>query len=242
VTSRFWAACVLAVLLVAMIAVAAALIPWHRPPAPRADQLAALGQLPPEQVARARAFHSALRPPVYGGLGAGLVAALALGFTPLGAALVSLAGRPFGGSWFARAVLGGLAVVLVAELVTLPFAAWRHTVVVRYGISTQSWSGWAVDVAKSYAVGAAIGGLALLGFYTVVRFAPRWWWAFAAAGAAGLVVLLSFVIPVLVEPVFNNSRRCPTAHCGRRCWRSPNATAFRFAMCSWRTPRGAPGR
>jgi STE24 endopeptidase len=200
---------VLAVLVVALIAVAAALIPWHRPPAPRADQLAALGQLPPEQVARARAFHSALRPPVYGGLAAGLVAALVLGLTPLGAGLVSLAGRPFGGNWIARAVLGGLAVVLMAELVTLPFAAWRHTVVVRYGISTQSWGGWAVDVAKSYAVGAVIGGLALLGFYTVVRFAPRWWWAFAAAGAAGLVVLLSFVIPVLVEPVFNKFTPMP---------------------------------
>jgi STE24 endopeptidase len=208
-TSRFWAAAVLAVLLIALIAVAAALIPWHRPPAPRADQLAALGQLPSEQVAKARAFHSALRPPVYAGLAAGLLAALVLGLTPLGAAVVSAVGRLFGGNWIAQAVLGGLAVVLLAELVTLPFAAWRHTVVVRYGISTQSWGGWAVDVAKSYAVGALIGGLALLGFYTVIRFAPRWWWAFAAAGAAGLVVLLSFVVPVLVEPVFNKFTPMP---------------------------------
>jgi STE24 endopeptidase len=208
-TSRFWAAGALAVLLLALIAVAAVLIPWHRPPAPRADQLAALGQLPSEQVAKARAFHSALRPPVYTGLGAGLVAALVLGLTPLGAALVSLIGRPFGGNWVAQAVLGGLAVVLLAEVVTLPFAAWRHTVVVRYGISTQSWGGWAVDVAKSYAVGAIIGGVTLLGFYTVVRFAPRWWWAFAAVGAAGLVVLLSFVVPVLVEPVFNKFTPMP---------------------------------
>jgi STE24 endopeptidase len=37
----------------------------------------------------------------------------------------------------------------------------------------------------------------------VVRLAPRWWWAFGAAGAAALVVLLSFILPVLVEPVFN---------------------------------------
>ena len=37
----------------------------------------------------------------------------------------------------------------------------------------------------------------------MTRFAPRWWWALGAAGAAVLVVLLSFVLPVLVEPVFN---------------------------------------
>jgi Zn-dependent protease with chaperone function len=208
-TSRFWAAVALAVLLLALIAVAAVLIPWHRPPAPRADQLAALGQLPFEQVAKARAFHAELRPPSYAGLAAGLVATLVLGLTPLGAAVVSSVGRPFGGNWIAQAVLGGLAVVLLAEVVTLPFAAWRHTVVVRYGISTQSWGGWAVDLAKSYAVGAVIGGLTLLGFYTVARFAPHWWWAFAAAGAAGLVVLLSFVVPVLVEPVFNKFTPMP---------------------------------
>jgi STE24 endopeptidase len=202
-TTRGWAACVLVVLIAALAIVAAVTIPWHRPPAPRADQVAALRSLPSEQVARARAFHAELRPGSYGSMLIGLIGALLLGLTPLGARLVSLVGRPFGGNWVAEAVLGGLAVVLVVEIVTLPFAAWRHVVVVRYGISTQSWGGWAVDLVKSFAVGAVIGGLALLGFYTIVHFAPRLWWAFGAAGAAALVVLLSFVLPVLVEPVFN---------------------------------------
>ncbi|MCA2212471.1 M48 family metallopeptidase [Jidongwangia harbinensis] len=202
-TPRLWAGGALGVLAVVLVVLAVALIPWHRPPAPRPDQLAALGQLPGEQVERARAFHAALRPGSYGAMVLGLAAALLLGLTPLGARLVSLAGRPFGDHWIAQAVLGGLAVVLLVEVLTLPLAAWRHTVVVRYGISTQGWGAWSVDVAKSYAVGAVIGGLALLGFYTVIRLAPRWWWAFGAAGAAALVVLLSFVLPVVVEPIFN---------------------------------------
>jgi STE24 endopeptidase len=165
--------------------------------------VAALGQLPADQVARARAFHAALRPGSYGAMAIGLAGALVLGLTPLGARVVALAGRPFGDHWTARAVLGGLAVVLIVEVLTLPFAAWRHTVVARYGISTQTWGAWAVDLVKGWAVGAVLGGLALLGFYTVVRLAPRWWWALGAAGAAVLVVLLSFVLPVVVEPVFN---------------------------------------
>jgi STE24 endopeptidase len=208
-TPRLWAVGALAVLLIALVAVAAVLIPWHRPPAPRADQLAALGELPRDRVARARQFHAELRPGSYGGLVVGLAGALVLGFTPLGARLVSAVGRPFGGNWIAQAVLGGLAVVLVVQLITVPLAAWQHTVVVRYGISTQSWGAWAVDVAKSYAVSAVIGGLALLGFYSVVRLAPRWWWAYAAVGAAGLVVLLSFVLPVVVEPIFNKFTPMP---------------------------------
>lgn len=202
-TPRLWAAGALGVLVVALVVLVVVLVPWHRPPAPRADQVAALGQFPRDQVERARAFHAELRPGSYASMALGLLVALLLGLTPLGAKLVSLAGRPFGDHWIAQAVLGGLAVVLLAEVITLPLAAWRHTIVVRYGISTQGWGAWAVDVAKSYAVGAVIGGLALLGFYTVVRLAPRWWWAFGAAGAAVLVVLLSFVLPVVVEPIFN---------------------------------------
>ncbi|WP_030488900.1 M48 family metalloprotease [Micromonospora chokoriensis] len=202
-TPRGWALLSLAGLTVALLVVAALFIPWHRPPAPRADQLAALGDLPAEQVAKGREFRAALRPGGYAALAIGLLVALALGLTPLGSRLVELVGRPFGGHWAAQAVLGGLAVVLVADLVTLPFAAWRQSVLTRYGLSTNGWSGWTVDLLKSYAVSAVIGAVALFGFYAVIRLAPRWWWAFGAAGAAVLVVLLSFVLPVLVEPVFN---------------------------------------
>jgi len=198
-----WAALAFAVLVVAVLVAAALLVPWARPPAPRSDQVAALGELPPDRVARGKALHAELRPASYGSLVLGLVVALALGLTPLGAALVTLAGRPFGGHWVARAVLGGLLVVLVAEVLVLPLAAWRHTILVRYGLSTQTWGAWAVDVLKAFAVGAVIASVALLGFYTITRLSPRWWWAWGAAGAAALVVLLSFVLPVLVEPVFN---------------------------------------
>jgi STE24 endopeptidase len=193
----------LAALVVTIAVAAALLVPWTRPPAPRTDQLAALGELPAETVAQGRAFRVAMRLPSYTSLVVGLVVALGLGLTPAGARLVELVGRLLGGHWLAEAVLGGLAVVLVGQLATLPLAAWRHTILVRYGVSTQGWGGWAVDVLKAYAVTAVIVAIALAGFFTVTRLAPRWWWVVAAAGAASLVALLSFVFPVLVEPVFN---------------------------------------
>ncbi|GII21995.1 M48 family metallopeptidase [Planosporangium mesophilum] len=202
-TPRWWAAATLVALLAALALVTALRVPWGSSPAPRADQVAALRELPADAVARGRAFHAALRPGMYGGMVIGLLAALVLGLTPFGAALVRLAGRPFGGHWLAEALLGGLLVVFAGELVGLPFAAWRQSVVRRYGLSTQSWGGWAVDLLKAYAIGAVLGAIVLVGFYTVTHFAPRWWWAFGAAGAAGLTVLLTFVFPVLIEPVFN---------------------------------------
>ena len=200
---------VLAVLVVAGAVTAAVLIPWHTAQAPRADQVDALRTLPSDGVARGRAFHADLRPGSYLSLGVGLLAALLLGLTPLGAWIVTLCGRPFNDHWIARALLGGLAVVFLASLVTLPFSAWRQVILRRYGLSTQGWGGWGVDLLKGAAVSAVLGAVALLGFYAVTRYAPRWWWAFGAAGAALLVVLLSFIFPVLVEPVFNKFTPMP---------------------------------
>jgi STE24 endopeptidase len=209
VTVRTWALIALAVLVVAIAVTAAVLVPWHEAPAPRSDQLAALRSLPADQVARGRSFTAALRPGTYGSILVGLAVAVVLGLTPLGAHIVTAVARPFGGGWVARALVGGLVILFIATLVTLPFSARQHVVQRRFGLSTQGWSGWFVDVLKSYAVSAVIGAIALLGFYTIVHFVPRWWWAWAAAGAAAIVVLLSFVFPVLVEPVFNKFTPMP---------------------------------
>ena len=208
-TPRGWAVLTVAALAVAAVATAWARVPWHTLAAPRGDQFAALRELPAAAVDRGRLFHHALRPAAYGSMAVALIVALVLGLTPAGAWLVALCGRPFGGNWVARAVLGGLAVVLVSAVVTVPFAAWRHVILNRYGLSTQGWGGWLADLAKGAAISAVLGAVALLGFYAIARFAPRWWWAFAAAAAAALVVLLTFVFPVLVEPVFNKFTPMP---------------------------------
>jgi len=197
--SRGWALVTFVVLLIALAVAAALLVPWHRPPAPRADQLAALGELPSQRVAQAKALKGELRWIGYPSMALGLIFALLLGLTPLGARIVNAVPGP----WIVKAVGGGLLVLLLTDVVTLPFAAWRHTVLVRYGLSTQDWGGWAVDVLKGAAVGAVIGALALAAFFTLTHYVPSWWWAWGAAGAAGLVILMSFIFPVLIEPIFN---------------------------------------
>lgn len=205
VTVRGWAILTLIVLVAGLIVTTALLVPWQRPPAPRADQLAALSELPADRVAQARELRGELRWIRYPSMILGLLFALLLGLTPLGAKLVELVPGP----WLAKVVGGGLLVLLVADLVTLPFAAWRHSVLVRYGLSTQDWGAWSVDLLKGYGIGAVLGAVVLIGFFGLTRLLPNWWWALGAAGAAALVVLLSFIFPVLVEPVFNKFTPMP---------------------------------
>jgi STE24 endopeptidase len=148
-------------------------------------------------------------------LAIGLIVAFVLGLTPLGARLVDLVGRPFGGNWVAQALLGGFALVAIGELVTLPIAAWRETVLRRYGLSTQTWSTWTIDLLKGYAVAAVIGAVTLLGFFGIARLLPQWWWAVAAGGAAALTVLFSPVFPALVGRFLYQVHADPEGGCGR---------------------------
>ncbi|ADD44518.1 M48 family metallopeptidase [Stackebrandtia nassauensis] len=199
------AAIALLVLLGALLIAGALLVPWGDPPVPSAAaQAKAVDSLPAGVVATGKEFAAALRPGSYIALGLSLAVALLLGLTTLGAKLVALGGRPFGGHWLAEAVLGGLLVVLVSQVVTLPLSAWSHSIRVRFGMSTQSWGQWAMDVGKSYLVTIVLSALALAAFYTVIRFAPKWWWAWTAVGAGLLVVVMSALYPLVIEPVFNS--------------------------------------
>ena len=155
------------------------------------------------ELAREDAYHAALRPPAYGSLLLGLLVAVVLGLTPLGARLVAAAGSPLGGGWWARLVLGTVALTLVGRLLTLPWDAWAETVRRLYWLSNRSWGGWGVDVAKAYGVGLVLTLAVLLLVVGLARWQPLRWWVPGAVAGALLVVLVSFAYPVVVEPVFN---------------------------------------
>ena len=156
-----------------------------------------------EEAERADAYRGAVRPPAYLSLALGLAVALALGLTPLGARLVAAAARPAGGGWWARLVLGTVAVTLVVRLVRLPLDARVEALARAYGLSTRSWGEWLLDVARGWFVLTAGLLVALAVLLALVRRLPRWWWAPGAASAAGIVLAASFLYPVVVEPLFH---------------------------------------
>src|SRR6478752_9141474 len=160
-TPTRWALVALVALGIVLTGAAITLVPWRVPGPSRAERAAALSEVPAGVVTRGRALHAALRPSSYGSLLAGLVAAVLLGLTPAGARIVAWVGRPFGGHWLAEAVLGGLVILMLLRLASLPFAAWRHRVLRLYGLSTQSWRGWAGDLLTGAAVGVVAGAVVL---------------------------------------------------------------------------------
>ncbi len=180
-------------------------IPWEATPTVT-DPTAGLTV---DQVSRADAFAAALRPASLTNLLLSLLAAGVLGLTRLGSRLVAAVARPLGGGWVWQVLLGTLALTAIGRLVTLPLAAYGEVVRHRYGLSTRSWGLWARDVAVDTGITAGLTALGLLLLVGLARRAPRTWWAWAGAGAAGLVVVGSFLYPVVIEPAFNSFTSLP---------------------------------
>ncbi|WP_329179697.1 M48 family metalloprotease [Streptomyces sp. NBC_01477] len=156
------------------------------------------GDFTPEHIARARELRRGVWPVALAGRAAGLALLLALGLTSAGAGLVTA----FGGAWAARVAAGAVSLVLLPQLLSLPFAARSRVVRARFGLVTQGWGGWAVDVLRGLLISLPLVAGALFAVYALAGV-TRWWWAWAALGAAALTVALSWVAPVLFEPLFN---------------------------------------
>ena len=201
-------ALVLAAALVLLIVVR---IPWTVLPVPPGGHapLDPTAGLTAAQIDRARSFAAAVRPVSLASLLLSVLVAGVLGLTPLGARLVVAVARPFGGGWIWQVLLGVLALSVIGRLATLPLSAYGQVVYHRYGLSTSSWGLWLRDVAVATAISAGLTALAVLGLVALARSAPRTWWLWAALGAAGLVVVGSFLYPVLLEPAFNRFTSLP---------------------------------
>jgi STE24 endopeptidase len=101
------------------------------------------------------------------------------------------------------------ALSVAVGLAPLPVSAIAQERARDVGLVTQSWLGWAGDVAKSQAIGAlfAAGGGALL-IVGMRRFGRRWW----IPGAAVVVafgVIITYAGPVVLDPLFNTFKKLP---------------------------------
>lgn len=198
----------LAVLLVggtAFVVLAALLVPWHPVPGGTPAPVPADQVFTSAQIARAEDFSRWARVWSWGSLAVSLVVACVLGFGSWGQRVVDR----LPGWWWVRVVLAVALVEVAGRLVTLPFAVLLRRHVRAYGLSTEPWSGFALDLVKGELV--AIVATALL-LVVLVGCARRWRraWPAVAGGLLGVLVLAgSFVYPVVVEPLFNSFTSLP---------------------------------
>src|SRR3954447_18916663 len=150
-----------------------------------------------DEVARARAFR---RPQFALGLA---TSAVELGL------LAALAARPPRALRAGRPAVAGAALSVAATVVPLPLRAVARVRARRVGLVTQSWGGWAGDLAKASAIGAGLAAAGSALADVLRRRLPRTWWLPGAGAVVGATGALVFVGPVVLDPLFNTFRPLP---------------------------------
>lgn len=184
----------------AFILVALWLVPWDPVPGGMPDRVPAESVFSPAQIERAESFSREARFWSWTSLAVSLLVACWLGFGRRGRALA----ERFRGPWWLRVTLVVAALAVIGRVVTLPFAIGYRRLSLDAGLSTSSWPAWALDLLKSEAIGIVTTSIAVIALVGCARRWPRAWSTIAGGMLAFLVVLGSFVYPVLVEPVFNS--------------------------------------
>jgi STE24 endopeptidase len=103
----------------------------------------------------------------------------------------------------------GAGLSLTLMLVPLPFGAMMRTRALRVGLATQSWRGWAGDLVRSAALGAAFTAAGAVIVTALMRRYGARWWRSAAGGSVVVAVVVTLAGPVVLDPIFNDFEPLP---------------------------------
>lgn len=187
------------------VVVAVWLVPWHPVPGGDLTPLDPRSVFTDAEIQRAEAYSRQVRIWSWSSLAVSLATACWLGFSRRGRSLFARLPVP----WWAQVPLAVALVEVLRRVVTLPFAALVRQQRLDEGLTNQSWPAFALDLVKSELVGIVVTSLALV---AVVACARRWrraWPAVAGGLVAVLVLVGSFVYPLVVEPLFNHFEPLP---------------------------------
>jgi STE24 endopeptidase len=104
--------------------------------------------------------------------------------------------------WRGVLIIGS--VVIVLQILGLPFALWRtFNLEAKFGFNRTTGKTFALDLLKSLVLGVALGGPLLLAALTLMQRAGTWWWLWAWALWLVWTLALTWAAPRFIAPLFN---------------------------------------
>jgi STE24 endopeptidase len=86
----------------------------------------------------------------------------------------------------------------------------------RYGLSTQSFRSWTVDLVKGLALSLPVELAGVLGVYWLLSVAPTTWWLWTSLAILFFTVLLANLAPIIFLPLFFKLTPLPDGNVRRR--------------------------
>ncbi len=107
------------------------------------------------------------------------------------------------GKRFVQALIFSPLLILTIDVLELPTGIYQHWLLKSYGISVQGWPSWVWDWTKGEIISVIISTLLIWILYAVIRKAPRRWWLYFWLVSMPIGLLLLFVQPVIIDPLFH---------------------------------------
>jgi STE24 endopeptidase len=101
--------------------------------------------------------------------------------------------------------------LLLLTMLDLPIAVLRHHISLSYGQSIQGWGSWFVDWSKALMLDLISGTVVLSVLFALIRKSRQWWlWLWVVS--VPMQVLVVFVLPLVVDPMFNHFEPLAQTH------------------------------
>ncbi|NVM77713.1 STE24 endopeptidase [Duganella sp. SG902] len=112
--------------------------------------------------------------------------------------------------WRARAGLVFAVYYLLAWTLDLPWAMYAHWWRERhYGLSQQGLGAWLSESLISACFSAVLLAVVAMLMYALMRRAPRTWWIWSGGVTSAMIIAVTALAPVVIEPVFNQFQPLP---------------------------------
>jgi STE24 endopeptidase len=111
--------------------------------------------------------------------------------------------QKFSSQQFLQAVVFSPLFLLTFSILELPLGIYGNWVSRQYGISVQGWGSWAWDWTKGQFLSIFLGIFLISILYLIIRNSPRRWWFYFWMISLPIAVILVFLQPLIVDPLFN---------------------------------------
>jgi Zn-dependent protease with chaperone function len=102
-------------------------------------------------------------------------------------------------------------ILLLLSLLYLPLAILGHHISLSYGQSIQGWGSWFFDWSKAVMLDLVSGTVVLSALFAIIRRSSLWWlWLWIVS--LPMQLLVTFVLPLVVDPMFNHFEPLAQTH------------------------------
>lgn len=104
---------------------------------------------------------------------------------------------------FLQALIFSPLLILTIDIFELPTGIYQNWVSRQYGLSVQGWRSWFWDWTKGEIISIIIATILIWLLYAAIRKSPRYWWLHFWVIACAIGLLLVFLQPMVIDPLFH---------------------------------------